>query len=452
MKKRLILLFAIIIVALGACSKMNDWQKAMKFYDRGKYKKAIKYFKKESEKVIGRRDQCYYQIGKSYFKLRKYDEAKKYFAYIAKPKDSKEIVKIYMDAMWQFNGGKFQIAYDDLNKIIQLTPTYRGGQAYYYYLRAIYHVKGLKAALDESKYALTVIKDHLSQKQIGNLYNLYAKFLVEAKQYKEAIIYLKKSLEIDDDFYTHYNLGLAYESLKDYGDAKTHFFQSYMLGKFDDAKWKYFKYCNLDEVKDNLDIFKLDATAFKYFRKGVDFFNKGQFEYFRYWVQKALNVGPRIERLFYQWGTYQMIFNKNELYKANVLHYVLGKGTLAREKYEALKTSYDRDLNYGILLLKAGRLDEALKILNGLAAGKFNDRKYFYIGLLYLNEGKTQEAIDNFKLAAKDNSKVVSLAYFQGILSEMKKNKFKEQDKILHFLNNNGDKEVKKWIEKNLNH
>lgn len=431
---------------------MNDWQKAMKYYDRGKYEKAIKYFEREAEKVNSRKDQCYYQIGKSYYKLRKYEDAKKYFAYIARPKDSKEIVTLYMDALWQFNGNKFQLAFDDLNKIVQITPTYKDGKAYYYYLRAVYHIKGLTLALDEANYAITVLKDNISEKGLGNIYNLYAKFLVEAKDYKNAIVYLKKSLVIEDDYYTHYNLGIAYENLKDYEDAKIHFFQSYILGHFDDAKWKYFKYCDLDEVKENLDIFGFKHQALKNFVKGVGYFNKGYFENFRYWVQKALDLDPTLERLFYQWGNYQLQFSKDQLYKANILHYVLGKGDIARKEYEKIKSSYERDLNYGILLLKAGRFDEANKMLTNLKSGKFNDRKYFYLGLLYLNNGNTQEAINNFKKGKKEYDNLISMAYFQGILNEMKQNKFKDQNKILEFLQKNGDKEVIKWIGKNLNH
>ncbi|MCD6578568.1 tetratricopeptide repeat protein [bacterium] len=452
MKKHILLAFLLVIIAFTGCTKLNDWQKGMNYYDRGKYKKAIKYFLKEAEKVESRRDQCYYQIGKSYYKLGKYEDAKKYFAYIAKPKDSKEIIQIYMEALWQFNGAKFNLAYDAFDKIIVNTPTYKDGKAYYYFLRTIYHVKGLETAIDETNYALTVLKDHLSEKGIGNIYNLYAKFLVEGKRYKDAIDYLKKSLVLDDDFYTHYNLGIAYENLKDYKDAKMHFFQSYILGHFDEGKWKYFKYCDLNEIKKNIDMFGFNAKAFKYFTKGVDYFNKGSFEYFRYWVQKALDIDPKTERIFYQWGTYQLLFKKDALYKANILHYVLGKGDIARKDYEQLKSSYDRDLNYAIVLLKSGRLAESEKLLKGLKKGKYDDRKYFYLGLLYLNEGKINNTLDSFRSGLKINKDLVSLTYFQGILNEMKKKKFADQDKLLEFLKKDGNKEVITWIKKNLDH
>ena len=102
--------------------------------------------------------------------------------------------------------------------------------------------------------------------------------------------------------------------------------------------------------------------------------------------------------------------------------------------------------------LKSGRLAESEKLLKGLKKGKYDDRKYFYLGLLYLNEGKINNTLDSFRSGLKINKDLVSLTYFQGILNEMKKKKFADQDKLLEFLKKDGNKEVITWIKKNLDH
>jgi tetratricopeptide (TPR) repeat protein len=452
MKNKILFIVIGILILFASCKKVDNWNRAIEYYNAHKYEKAIKYFERSIKDVPLRIDSAHYMIGECYFKMQKYEKAKKAFKEIIEQRDSDELVRSYLGAMASFNSGNFQKALPYFESIVHTNPSYKDGQAFFRYVRTIKELFGIDKALSEAELGLKILPGYINEEGIFNLNNLYSNLLMKKNKFKEAEKYLKYCLSYNDkDFLVHYNLGITYESLKRYDDAKSQYFQSFALGKMEKAKWKYFNLLSLSEIGNNLDMFNFKPKGFKLFKKGISEFNMGNFEMFRYTIQKSLELDYTIERLLYQWGNYQLRNSADGLYKANIDHYVFGNRDKALEIYKSIPSSYDSDLNFAIFLIKAGEFDEANTIFNGMNIGNKDHRKLFYIGLMQLNQKKIDLAVESFKKAAKLNDNILTLIYFQGILVDISKVNIKDDDKVIDLLlKNSKDKEVRSWIGKNI--
>ncbi|MCK5713433.1 MAG: tetratricopeptide repeat protein, partial [Hyphomicrobiaceae bacterium] len=145
LKTRILLLLTVLILIAG-CSKTSDWEKATRYYEAGKYKNAIKYFSKVREDTPSRENSADYMIGECYFKMEEYTKAKEAFKRIIVPQQTDNLVKLYMKALWEFNGGFHDKALPFLEIIVQTNPTFKEGNAFFYFIRATKTVHGVEKA------------------------------------------------------------------------------------------------------------------------------------------------------------------------------------------------------------------------------------------------------------------------------------------------------------------
>ncbi len=437
---------AVFFVLAVSCKEEPPWQKGVELFKRGQYKRSIRYFRKAMETNPLHADAAYYMIGSAYIKTGEYEKATEAFSNIIEQKDTEELVKKYVDGMWYFNGGDFKSAMPIFEIIVHESPTYKNGNAFFYLIRSIKEVYGAGKAAEECFTGIRMFADHIDETGRCNLYNLYGSLLLELKDYAVAAEYFKKSLAIREDTLVLYNLGIAYENLGDYTSARQQFFSSYFADRKNDlAKWKFFGLLTLEEIEANNDIFKFGAQALNEFKRATEFFKKGYFEFFRDSVERALRMDFQIERLFYQYGQYALKFSDDMLFKANVEHYFFGNAEKAEAAYRNLPSGYARDLDYGILLIKAGRFDEAEAILRQMGSGDLDFRKHFYTGLMWYNRAAPEKALEEFGKAADLNADVISLPYFASLVKDASgtENYMMLSDFLLQ---RTKDGELKKWI------
>ena len=455
LKTRIMLLLTVLILIAG-CSKTSDWEKATRYYEAGKYKSAIKYFTKVREDTPSRENSADYMIGECYFKLEEYTKAKEAFKRIIVPQQTDNLVKLYMKALWEFNGGFHDKALPFLEIIVQTNPTFKEGNAFFYFIRATKTVHGVEKAMEKARMGIELFPGNIEEKGMLNLYNLYGTMLMEAEKWAQAEEYLKKALPLKDDFLIRYNLGIVYEKTNRIEDAKVQYFQAFVLGDMDEARWKYFKYMSLEEIGDNLELLKFSADGYNTFKTAVGMFDAGRFEMFRYWIQKGLEKDLNVEKLLYQWGDRLLSISKSDLEKANVYHYVKGDGESAEKLYRSIENpGVHADLNFGILLVKAGNFEKSEQYLSKAAVASEDNivlsRSCFYRGLSRLNQNNIKGALERFLEAEKKDHSIMTLGFFQGILTGIRKGDIKDGDAIIDMLlKHSRDKEIKKWIGQNL--
>jgi Tfp pilus assembly protein PilF len=117
-------------------------------------------------------------------------------------------------------GGEYDMAVELYKRSLEIHPTAEA----YTYLGWAYHFQGkLEAAIVECKKAIQI------DPEFGNPYNDIGAYLIEKREYDEALCWLERALQsrrYESYHYPHYNLGRAYMAKEMYGKARDHFEQA----------------------------------------------------------------------------------------------------------------------------------------------------------------------------------------------------------------------------------
>ena len=120
-------------------------------------------------------------------------------------------------------GGEFDMAVELYRRSLDLHPTAEA----YTFLGWTYHFQGkVEEAIAECKKAIQV------DPEFGNPYNDIGAYLLEQKEYDEALPWLERALQsrrYESYHYPHYNLGRVYMAKEMYVKARYHFDQALKL-------------------------------------------------------------------------------------------------------------------------------------------------------------------------------------------------------------------------------
>jgi len=120
-------------------------------------------------------------------------------------------------------GGDYDMAVELYKRSLEIHPTAEA----YTYLGWTYRFQGkIEEAIAECKKAIQI------DPEFGNPYNDIGNYLIEKREYDEAISWLERALQsrrYESYHYPHYNLGRAYMAKELYTKARYHFEQALKL-------------------------------------------------------------------------------------------------------------------------------------------------------------------------------------------------------------------------------
>jgi tetratricopeptide (TPR) repeat protein len=307
--------------------------------------------------------EAWYELGWCYNELLKYTEA------ISALKNAKTYLKDQPKVFYESGyandfGGKIDDAVQDYKKCIELNENYSGA---YRQLANIYFDidKDYETAL---KYYNQYI--NFSLESDISVQTWYRKGYCENEsgQYEDAIIWLKKAVELDNKYAAAYDeLGFAYYKLNRADEAIEAYTNSKQLNSASSASSS-----GLGDVYRFLK--KDNDAAFTNYKKGVE-------------------INPKSQNCNYGTGWY---YNEKANYLAAIPY--LQKAIELNNKYAAAFT----ELGYAYYALK--RYDEALVEL-GKSVALFNaSAPNYYIGLCYVAQNKKIDAQQIYKKLVELNS------------------------------------------------
>ena len=196
MKKQVLVVFVIIIIILVSTLSFAEevyYKKAMDYFWKGAYKKAIPLFKKAIEEEENLCD-AYFYLGLSYINLKKYRDA-----YNLSPKLIELCTK----------------------KIEEDPNDFKA----HYYLGYIYELRSFVPGISEYDKAIEefLIAHEISPKDV-NILNHIAFCYLQKKEYQKAIEYLNQAKDLlPNNSWIMYHLGYGYMKMGNKEKAKEYF-------------------------------------------------------------------------------------------------------------------------------------------------------------------------------------------------------------------------------------
>lgn len=328
------------------------------FDDYNQYELAIEYLNKAKE-IDSKDFIIYHNLGIVYKHLKDYPKAIESFEKAINY--NKRFLKSYLSlGSLYFYLNKFEEAYKYYEKAAKLNPELFEAK----YNSAVCLLKSGKISE-----AINILEESINSEQIpaklrAKSAQIIAMHNLEKNDLDKALFYLKKSLEIYEDFDAYYKIGQIYYLTGEYSKALDNFKKAYILNQN-----------NIDSVA---------HLAELYYRFG-EF--EESLKYYKYLLEKSEKKSElflTIGEIYYKTGDYQ---NAIEYYNK-----VLDSNTGLSPDIE--KIVY---VNLGNLYSAMNKYEEALKsYYKAIEFDKLDVNIYYNIGVLALNMKDYNLAIDNF--------------------------------------------------------